>query len=283
METVSISKKQHKFSEKAPIVVMLLFMVIGFVAPQILGIPLTLLASLTGLSQAAAGSASMVVLSLILFLIFWLIYRPDYSHPFSMGISFGKLLLLCVPFFVYAVISVLIPIVVSGKYYFQITVDKVLLGMQAGFLEEIVYRVIPIAIGMRFLKGDKRIWLSLLLTSVVFGLSHATNIFAGANPVLTVIQVVGTMFIGAFLGMIYLRTGSVLPTIIIHTLYDLTLFCTVRELSNGLMSDASLLNWTSFLDLGAAAALAAVSVWLTLRKPAKEQIKAIWDKKWHLA
>ena len=91
------------------------------------------------------------------------------------------------------------------------------------------------------------------------------------------------MFIGVFLGMVYLRTGSVLPTIIIHTLYDLTLFCTVQALGNGLMSDASLLDRTTFLDLGASFVLAAVSAWLVLRKPAQEQIKTIRNQKWNLA
>ncbi len=66
----------------------------------------------------------------------------------------------------------------------------------------------------------KGIWLSILVSSVGFGLLHFSNILMGQSVIDTVVQVITTTFIGVFFNAIYVRHRNVYAIALIHGLID---------------------------------------------------------------
>ncbi|HUH95458.1 MAG TPA: type II CAAX endopeptidase family protein [Casimicrobiaceae bacterium] len=95
------------------------------------------------------------------------------------------------------------------------------MALQAGFMEECLFRAVPLSlaaiIGSRF--GGRRIWIgaALLLQALVFASAHAN--YPGFPAYSRMVE----LFLPAFVwGLIFLRFG-LLPTVLLHALYDLTL------------------------------------------------------------
>lgn len=67
---------------------------------------------------------------------------------------------------------------------------------------------------------------AILLT--VYGMLAAEGvfggIFGGANLTITVLQLISSLCAGLFFGAVYLRSGSLWPTIVLHTLHDIVAF-----------------------------------------------------------
>jgi len=70
---------------------------------------------------------------------------------------------------------------------------------------------------MRGKPDSKRIRRVFLVTSILFSLMHLVNGYGAGN---TIVQLIATFIMGMFWGAIYLRTGSILITIVFHFLYD---------------------------------------------------------------
>lgn len=80
----------------------------------------------------------------------------------------------------------------------------------AGFTEEVLYRGFLIYALLYFMPNIS-IWLTLLLSALVFGLAHTYQGVGG---------VVRTGIIGLLFGMMYVTIGSILPLIVLHFLID---------------------------------------------------------------
>jgi hypothetical protein len=100
--------------------------------------------------------------------------------------------------------------------------SPVVTSLRAGFWEECLFRAVPLAgaalIGDRV--GGRRWWIggTLLLQAVIFGASHAGY---ASQPAYA--RVVELILPSIAFGLIYLRYG-LLPGIILHYAYDVTLF-----------------------------------------------------------
>jgi hypothetical protein len=96
------------------------------------------------------------------------------------------------------------------------------LSLQAGFMEECLFRAIPLAlgalIGARFGHRTLGIGVAFVLQAVIFGAAHAN--YPGFPPYSRLVELVVPSMIWA---AIFLRFG-LLSTILLHALYDLTLF-----------------------------------------------------------
>lgn len=142
------------------------------------------------------------------------------------------------------------------------------LAFCAGISEEIITRGIPLAVMMRGKPEAKRIRTALILTSVVFGVMHLLNGYGGATGPL---QVVFTFITGMFMGAVYLRTGSILTTIVFHVIYDI--FATTIVLPDPMeMSHILFLLFNELLLLVFAIVL--------MRKSRIEDIKETWAEVW---
>lgn len=96
----------------------------------------------------------------------------------------------------------------------------VLLGFVPAFVEEITFRGLVIPNFMRVHNNSKGIWLGLFISAAIFGLIHAANILAGADPGTTIFQVFYAFALGILFGAILIRYGNLWPCIILHGLVD---------------------------------------------------------------
>ncbi|HVN34820.1 MAG TPA: type II CAAX endopeptidase family protein [Casimicrobiaceae bacterium] len=98
----------------------------------------------------------------------------------------------------------------------------VAVSLQAGFMEECLFRAVPLAlgalIGARFGRRKAGIAVAFVLQAVVFGAAHAN--YPGFPSYSRLVELVVPAMIWA---AIFLRFG-LLPTIVLHALFDLTLF-----------------------------------------------------------
>ena len=127
----------------------------------------------------------------------------------------------------------------------ELSARTVLMGCAPGFMEEVVFRGTSLSNYMRCLKQKSGIRKGVLISSLVFGLFHMTNIIFGADPVATIMQVAYAIGIGFLLGAVFIRTGTLLPCIVAHSLIDITAFTMVDLADSGGMlaesSDSSVL------------------------------------------
>ena len=181
--------------------------------------------------------------------------------------------------------AILIPLVllalnlISGEMVFGSFTNALILGLQPGIYEEVSFRVLPISIAMRSKEREKLIPVTIILTSVLFGLVHSFNVLAGADPVNTVIQVVYATMIGFLFGAIYMRTGNLWITMILHSLTDIIAFW-----------DADLQNTGGVLTTSQSAAENIFLIIIPIvyfcnalyifRKEKRAEIPDVWEQKW---
>ncbi|MEP6677684.1 MAG: CPBP family intramembrane glutamic endopeptidase [Betaproteobacteria bacterium] len=100
--------------------------------------------------------------------------------------------------------------------------SPIAVSLQAGFWEECVFRAIPLAlgalIGQRFGRRRMGIAIAFVLQAVVFGAAHAN--YPGLPSYSRLVELVLPSMLW---GLIFLRFG-LLPTIILHVMFDLVLF-----------------------------------------------------------
>ena len=99
----------------------------------------------------------------------------------------------------------------------------VLLFASVGFIEEILFRglILPLML-KKWGSSRGGIYLSVLLSSSIFGLLHLINFFMGRYTLLsTLAQITFGTFFGVFFAACFLRTRSIWPVIFTHALFDL--------------------------------------------------------------
>ena len=101
-----------------------------------------------------------------------------------------------------------------------------------GFAEEMIFR------GFLFkamLKGGS-VKTAVIVSSVTFGLGHILNLFTGHELAETLMQVVFAIAYGFLVTMAFYKSGSLLPCILSHSLFDMFAQFASQEAS-------PLLNW----------------------------------------
>jgi len=92
--------------------------------------------------------------------------------------------------------------------------------IRPGIWEEVAFRGVVIPLLSRKYKK----LFTILISGVIFGLAHAFNIIgvllSGGSHIFTLFQVIYTTLIGFSMGYMYLKTKSLLPSIIYHYLID---------------------------------------------------------------
>jgi len=147
-------------------------------------------------------------------------------------------------------------------------------ALQPGITEEITDRMLPLAAAMYIIKDRESVVSLLLCTSVLFGLTHAFNLFAGADLGPTIVQIISAGAAGVFMAAVYLRTGSFLPGMLVHFLHDFISF-----LAYGMgVATGTVEAW----DVVEVLIFATVQLVLTyfLIKGKNECIQTVWNKIW---
>jgi membrane protease YdiL (CAAX protease family) len=90
---------------------------------------------------------------------------------------------------------------------------SLLISIPSAF-EEVAFRGIVLTVFLR--KYSKR--KSIIFSSIGFGLIHLLNLLFGREPIWVLGQVIMAFIFGLFYGYVFVRTRSLLPTMIVHYL-----------------------------------------------------------------
>ena len=109
----------------------------------------------------------------------------------------------------------------------------VIMGFVPGFTEEIMFRGLIIPNTLRIFNTKGGIYAALFISAGLFGLAHATNVLAGADPGTTAFQVFYTFGFGVICGAALIRTGNMWGSIICHGLMDMFAMMSTSALEQG--------------------------------------------------
>jgi membrane protease YdiL (CAAX protease family) len=229
--------------------------------------------------DAATGPVGLFAGTAIMLILYKWWFRPEFEGMLKGDLPLGFLLGLIE--LGYVLISY-VPNLIDGSFSIKPLVWTIILvSLTAGIKEEFLFRGVIISTLMRQWKDRNLFRQAALVSGIVFGLIHAANIFAGADPLQTLFQVIGSVGVGFIFAAVYLRTGSILPCMFYHALHDIiAIACESNVSENGIMS-ARAFWWGDVFNLAMAAVMTAVAFWL-LRDAKTEQIREVWNRKWKL-
>lgn len=101
--------------------------------------------------------------------------------------------------------------------------STLVLATEAGFCEEMMVRGIPLGNTLWRRDSIKSIIGLSVYSSIIFGLLHLGNVALTGDIALTGIQAYVDIFAGLFFVAVYLRSGSIIPGIVVHALWDFML------------------------------------------------------------
>ena len=251
------------------------------VLAMILTVPLGLLTQMIGQTHGVVNALIVSALSIVLLLIYNKWFSPEFDGVFKAHVTVKEILMVSSAMAILIIGCIIINAVYTG-IVFKPSLSFVCLALMAGISEETIFRAMLIPIGMRYLKAKNRAWTAVIISSVIFGPLHLTNIIAGADPVMTLIQAFMATCGGFVLAGIYLRTGSVIPGMIAHAVYDFINFVTDPTINEEgvVVSDGGNGGISYYvLILVISVALLVAGCYL-IRKTKQETIENIWQIKW---
>jgi membrane protease YdiL (CAAX protease family) len=217
----------------------------------------------------------VIIMAPLTLLIHRLWFLPDFK-----GILFRGFLktLRCCPVILLFWLVLCLPDFLEGNFPQTFNLKVISLSVTAGFSEEIIFRGLPLSYLKRQLRSEKQVPLIVIITGIIFGLTHLTNIFVGASVSASLVQGVVTICIGIFLGAVFMRGGNILVPMLLHTLHDMLMlsFMKADEVSAVLTEEASLSDISEVL---LCAALAAFGFFL-IRRSKRREICDMWAETW---
>ena len=186
----------------------LVFGALLFIASMLLAAVLMTVAVIVGIAPETANGLSRCAVAILLLAVFfnW-IWR---GKPFS-----GARLAL--PALLVIVWNVLYHLAAGSELVPATMIPRaLLLGFAPGILEETVFRGITIS---NLLEGGKSPRYALWASAILFAVIHLTNGIGMSLPNLLV-QVLYSLVIGLFLGMVYLKSHDLATVVLAHAAID---------------------------------------------------------------
>lgn len=278
-----MKEKKHRFL-KHPILAAFLLPVIGLLGGGIIGQIVVL--SLNGFDTKAAQNTllSNDLPEIFLALLVILIMKHSYDNQFKFGFwkknlkpsmvfaSWGFLVLL-----LNIIPNLFLGTPLESSYGLLLAVTG---GIAPGLYEEVTCRGVVLSNMMYQWRNAKNpIMMSLLASSIAFGLIHLVNLFSTVGP--TLIQVGYATGLGIFFGAVYLHTRNLWGPVVVHALIDISAKIFVTE--DPVAGIASLAVPPEQMLVGIAVFIVFTAIGLYLVRPAKhEEIKALWrEDSWH--
>lgn len=196
-------------------------------------------------------------------------FRSEYKGSLTFQ-GFGYGMKLSIPLIIFWMVWLLGKAALGFVDHYAPDLEAILKGFRPGVCEETIFRGIAVALLLKKYRKKENIWVPVIFTSVFFGLTHFTNLDSMDElPWLTVTVAFAAVF-GIVVGCIFTLSGSVWPTIIVHSLYDTALICMpVRE---------SAPDWQYFIDFGG---MVLLMIWLLIIfHKRREEASALWNTKW---
>ncbi len=268
---MSNKTRKHSLCEKMPYVAVVLSMIISalFVGIGVL---------IGDKVSSDAGYIGMCIFAVIAMLAFKLWFSPEFKGFVKPGCSAKDICIVMIPFVILEIFSLIEPLFLQSRFYFNPTLSAVTMGLAAGFGEETMFRIFSLAIVMRYVKKEKRFAVIIIL-AVIFGISHAGNVTQGADLVMTVVQVLHSTFMAFLFTGLYLGTGSAIFPIFAHGLHDFISFTTDPSLSAEGIITQKYGTGQLLYELVLAVIIGIVSLYL-LKKNKPTKAGELWNEKW---
>ena len=279
-----VKVRKHKLSTNKsliPVLLVTLLMIIGyFVLSQTIlsfpvGIPVSIIFGIDD-TDAVTSICSCFGGLLMLFFFYWW-FRPEYQwKPRNTAFAFKAAAPILLYWFIYYVVLFT---AAAGHLTFgieRVTFGSIIFAVSAGICEEMAFREVGISYLKRQLSGNKWNLFILIFTSVIFGVTHLSNVIALSVPLWArMMQVFGTLFFGFFLGALFLRTGNIWVCILTHTVYDI--------LPNIFMSKMDV-DFTTYIWGWMIVGQGMLAIWglYLIRKAKQPEIESLWNEKWKI-
>ena len=229
--------------------------------------------TVSGTTTQTASGVGVAIGALAAAGIFYLRFRPEYKGILKKkDLKTGLLMLL--PFLLFHWAGSVVSWITLGTGNVLIAFLR---AFAPGFGEEITYRGLGVANYMRTIRNENQITVIFWLSSLTFGLTHLLNATVGGDMAAVAVQSVYAIFIGMLFGAVYLRTGTLWPTILGHFSVDFMEF--VRSdlnASGGLMLGMGIGDW---ITVGASLLALALALRM-MNKKYYPQIMQLWAEKW---
>ena len=126
-----------------------------------------------------------------------------------------KNLLYFIPMIIISLVNLGFGICINYSWQQILLISIAMLGV--GFSKEILFRGFLMKAIMN--KNPK---VAILLPSIIFGIIHITNLFGGANIVMTILQVIYATFFALMCSMFFYKTNNIIPCMICHSITNIT-------------------------------------------------------------
>ena len=263
--------RKHSICEKRPYIAVILSMIFSTLLVGIGG-------SLGDKLSSDAGYIGMCIFAIIAMLVFRLWFSPEFKGFVNPGCSANDMRFIMIPWVLLVIFTLIEPLILQRPFYFNPSLRAVFMGLAAGFGEETIFRILSLAIVMKYVKKEKRFAVIIIL-AVIFGLVHAGNVIQGADLVMAVAQVIHSIFIAFLLTGLYLGTGSVIFPIFAHAIHDFISFTTDPSVSEaGILTQQYGMGQLLY-ELVLAAIIGIAALYL-LNKNKLTKANEIWEKKW---
>ncbi len=269
--------REHKLSDKNPILSSVLFGVIGLVIIQILMELIDLVIRMI----IPAYNMSVGPVGIILSAVLILLWYKNWFKPHFLGSLKGTELytgvwVLVIARLIYLALSAIVDFLLWHTKMIPPTLDNMFLALMAGVTEEATFRGMMLPVLMRKYKG-KNFMMPIMTCAITFGLFHGVNLLAGADPGSTVLQVVASFLSGIAFTALYLVSGNILVPMALHFIHDVLALC-YEGVEEGIV--VSKVTASSFTDPALGLILAIFVMYYINRPEVRERILSIWKKKW---
>lgn len=232
--------------------------------------------AVTAVSEIINIFAAFLVLSL-----YWRHFYPEFEGNLKGGSQVGKWVL----FGVAAALVFTLWDVIQNRGSSRIGfpgIVNILAGLMAGICEETIYRGVGTSYLMRQWREEKKILPAMIITSTVFGLIHLVNLTGGSPLLIVIPQVINAAVIGMLLCAVYLRSGNLIPVMVLHTLNDFgkLMFVDVLQEGGGYSADMTVAP-EEFIPLIISLVVYLAAALYLVRPSKRKEIIALWDRKWN--
>lgn len=264
--------RNHPLCERMPYIAVILGVIIPTLFMGVGG-------SLGQMISEEASNIGICIVEVIMMIIFKIWFSPDFKGFVKAEDSAKNICMIMLPFILFLIFALITPLFMGLPFYFNPSIKALTMGISAGFGEETMFRILALAITMRYVKKEKRL-VTVILLSVIFGLTHLGNITQGADMFMSVVQVIHATFTGFLFSELFLMTGSAIFPIFAHGIYDYICFTTDPYLSaDGILTQQYSAGQLVY-DL-VVAMIIGIFAFLLISKNKMAKANEIWDKKWN--
>lgn len=157
------------------------------------------------------------------------------------------------------------------------TLELTFMALMAGIGEEVTFRALPISIAMRNSDNKKCIVIAVAVSSFLFGIFHSLNALAGGDVLTVTLMVIRTFGKGVLYAAIFLRTGNILITIVMHVFHDYIAFFAALGSTDVTPRAVTVLNSVVLI----AYTIITVIVAVLLLKGHSDEIMDVWRERWN--